>query len=160
VPKLGLEYIRSARPFATFALASSIASSIGSGLVSGATAAPPAPQSLALELVTGGLTQPVHLTSAPGDPRLFVCQNDGLVKVLIGGVALAAPFLDLRADVHPVEGLGSLAFHPNYPATPFVYVAYLDVQVRARLVRYTLSPDPNRLDPTSALDMLPPAQKT
>lgn len=117
------------------------------------------PQSLGLELVATGLNQPVHLTAPAGDPRLFVCENRGLVRVLVNGAALATPFLDLSAEVHPIEGLASLTFHPAYPATPFVYVAYLDTQVRARLVRYTVSADPNRLDPTSAVEVLPPQQK-
>src|SRR5690606_38343220 len=74
-------------------------------------------QSLALELVATGLAQPVHLTAPAGDTRLFVCENRGLVKVLVNGAALASPFLDLSAQVHPIEGLASLAFHPAYPAT-------------------------------------------
>ncbi|MEZ6015220.1 MAG: PQQ-dependent sugar dehydrogenase [Planctomycetota bacterium] len=118
--------------------------------------APVVAQSLALELVVDGLSQPVHLTSPPGDARLFVCENGGLVKVVEHGVTRATPFLDLRAEVHPNEGLASLVFHPRFPAEPYAFVSYLDQQVRGRLVRYTLSSDPNRLDAASAVDVLPP----
>ncbi len=117
------------------------------------------PQSLALELVASGLEQPAHLTAPPGDTRLFIAENRGRVRVIEGGVLRSAPFLDLSAEVHPNEGLAALAFHPRYPAEPYAYVSYQDTQQRGRLVRFTLSSDPNRLDPASALDVLAPYPK-
>lgn len=129
-------------------------------LVACAAVAPAWSQSLALELVASGLSQPAHLTAPPGDPRLFVCENGGRVRVIAGGALLPTPFLDLAGVVHGNEGLASLAFHPRYPVVPYAYVAFLDTLQRARLVRYSVSGDPNRLDPASAVDVLPPQPKS
>jgi glucose/arabinose dehydrogenase len=86
---------------------------------------------LALELVAEGLTEPIGLEAAPGEPdRLFVVEKGGRIRVIERGVLLPEPFLDLSTVVwnYGESGLLSLAFHPDYARNRrfFVYfVAYV-----------------------------------
>jgi glucose/arabinose dehydrogenase len=87
-----------------------------------------------LKPVAVGLTAPVYLTHAPGDPnRVFVVDQVGVVRVIKDGNMLFKPFLDVMARLVVLgffgtqdesdfdeRGLLGLAFHPNYnePASP------------------------------------------
>jgi glucose/arabinose dehydrogenase len=83
--------------------------------------------SVALELVAGGLTQPLYVSGVPGDDtRLMILQKNGLVRVVVDGVLQEAPFLDLTGqadDGFESGGLG-LAFHPDYATNGLFYVHY------------------------------------
>lgn len=94
---------------------------------------PAIPQSdlpIFLQPVATNLSAPDYALSPPGDAtRLFVLEQNGLLRVLENGVLLAAPALDLRGRVAPPlngnnpndeRGLLGLAFHPGYtnPASP------------------------------------------
>ena len=78
--------------------------------------------------VAVGLGAPNYGISAPGDfSRLFVLEQNGLVRVLEGGSMLPTPALDLRSRVvltptnaNDERGLLGIAFHPGYanPASP------------------------------------------
>ena len=69
----------------------------------------------------GDFTQPVHVASPPNDARVFVVEQDGLVRIAGGGV-----FLDVtgRTDAGGERGLLSIAFSPDYATSGRVY-AYL-----------------------------------
>ncbi len=75
-------------------------------------------------------TQPVAMTQAPGDPtRWFVVEQSGVIQVFANDPNVTTPseFLDISAlvdDSFSESGLLGMAFHPNFPATPFVYVNY------------------------------------
>ncbi len=114
--------------------------------------------SVRLEKVVEGLVRPTHLCGPPGDPtRLFICLDEGHVRVVENGVLLATPFLDIESIVHQGEGLAAMACHPNYAQNGFVYLSFLDRNQNSRLVRYTTSAtDANVADPNSAVDILPP----
>ena len=62
---------------------------------------PPEPQahSVTLQQVGGRFRNPVHLTSPPGDSRLFVVEQAGRIIVVKNGTALAQPFLDISSRV-------------------------------------------------------------
>ena len=48
-----------------------------------------------------GLTFPLYLTAPPGDPRLFVVEKGGAIRIIKDGSLLPTPFLDLaRPGVH------------------------------------------------------------
>lgn len=127
--------------------------------------APPAPGCIAG-------TAAVLATSPPEDPRLFVVELQGRIRVIRDGVLRGEPFLDIsRAAGGPVNAMGlgelgllGLAFHPDYATNRQFFVfytmdnpdpadtmnPYLDV-----LVRYTASAtDPDAADPTSAAVVL------
>jgi len=110
--------------------------------------------------VATGLEYPVFVTSPPGDERLFVAEQPGIIKVIKDGVLLETPFLDIEMLVHhePGSELGflGLAFHPDYASNGYFFVYYtagpfplFDV-VR----RYHVSANPDRADSTSGLRMI------
>ena len=78
------------------------------------------------KVVFSGLTQPTAIAFSP-DGRVFVTEKSGLIKVF-ASLSATTPtvFADLRPAVHNFwdRGLLGLALHPNFPATPYVYVLY------------------------------------
>src|SRR4029453_4897014 len=63
--------------------------------------------------------------SGPNDA--FVLEKaSGQVKRAIGGVVQPAPVLDLAVNSNSERGLLSLVLHPNFPATPFVYIRWTE----------------------------------
>lgn len=117
-----------------------------------ALAAPPRATGLALERVASGLDRPLYVTAPPGDPRLFIVEQSGRVRILEGGRLLATPFLDLsdRTRAGGERGLLSMAFHPRYAENGFIYLDYTDLNGDTRVERYTVSRDSDRVDPASA----------
>jgi len=56
--------------------------------------------SLHLQLVADGLASPTYATAAPGEPNnLYVVEQPGTIRVLVGGRLRATPFLDIRSRV-------------------------------------------------------------
>lgn len=83
----------------------------------------------------GSFDQPVHVTGAPGFPKLlFVVEQQGVVKVLNRG-RRAGTFLDLRSEVsfEGERGLLSIAFPPDYQRTRRFYVYYTNRQGSIRV---------------------------
>jgi glucose/arabinose dehydrogenase len=77
----------------------------------------------------GFFDAPVHVTGAPGFPKLlFVVEQPGKIAVLKGGHRLRKPFLDIRGDVSygGERGLLSVAFPPDYARSKRFYVYYTD----------------------------------
>ena len=108
-----------------------------------------APASAAPELVEiGRFAAPVHVASPPNDPRVFVVEQGGLVKIAGGGT-----FIDLTGPRlgGPERGLLSIAFPPDYATSGRFYVFLTskpdgDVEV----LEYRRSAtDPNIADPTT-----------
>ena len=74
--------------------------------------------------VATGLAAPDYATFAPGDAsRLYVVEQNGLLRVIQNGSLLAAPALDITARVQPPlvatnfndeRGFLGLAFHPGF----------------------------------------------
>jgi glucose/arabinose dehydrogenase len=100
----------------------------------------------------------VDLQAPPGDPRVFVLEQRGLIRVIENGRLRPRPFLDLRSVVGSrgnEQGLLGLAFHPDYARNRTLYVNYTDHQGDTRIVRYLASStDPNAGDPASAAEIL------
>jgi len=116
-------------------------------------APPPTPATgLTLERVASGLADPLYIIAPPGDPRLFVVEQSGRIRIVKAGRLLPTPFLDLRDRVRSggEQGLLSVAFHPRYAANGFLYVNYTDRRGDTQVMRYTVSRDPDRADPSSA----------
>ncbi len=80
--------------------------------------------SVRMETVATGLAAPNYAISAPGDPtRLYVVEQNGLLRVIENGVLQAAAALDMRNLVSPPlvltnandeRGFLGLAFHPDF----------------------------------------------
>jgi glucose/arabinose dehydrogenase len=83
-----------------------------------------------LQPVATGLAAPDYGISAPGDPsRLFVVEQNGLLRIIQNGTLLPGAALDLQSRVQPPlvassandeRGFLGLAFNPGYnnPASP------------------------------------------
>ncbi|NNL65686.1 MAG: glucose dehydrogenase [Myxococcales bacterium] len=107
------------------------------------------------ELVVSGLDQPMFVTAPPGDPRLFVVERRGSIRIVSqGGVQNLMPFLDLRDRVatNGEQGLFSMAFAPDYEDSGIFFVMYNDASGASVLSRFSLAPDePDRADPTETV---------
>ena len=117
---------------------------------------PEGPEPLALEQVASGLSFPLHLTTPAGDPRLFVVERGGAVRIVKGGALLPAPFLDLSGQVSTggEQGLLGLAFDPHYATNGRFVVHYTDLAGDTRVVGYRVSDDPDLADPATAVAIL------
>ncbi|MGV3654312.1 MAG: PQQ-dependent sugar dehydrogenase, partial [Noviherbaspirillum sp.] len=112
---------------------------------------------LGLQAVASGLSSPLFLTAPAGDPRLFVVERPGRIRIVQDGALLPVPFLDIvdRTTVEGERGLLSMAFDPQYAANGFVYVFFTDAEGNIAVERFTVSAsDPNVADPQSALRIL------
>ncbi len=112
---------------------------------------PPGDPVLALEPVGGTFSAPLLVTAPLGDPRLFVVEQGGRVRIVKAGITLATPFLDLSAAVSSggERGLLGLAFHPRYATNGVVVVNYTDRDGTTRLATWRVSADADRADPAS-----------
>ncbi len=123
-----------------------------------------------LELVTDQVSEPIYVTNAGGDDeRLFIVERAGRIRIVQNGALLPTPFLDISSlvDTSGEGGLLSIAFHPDYsndandprPARHWVYVSYTGPgtggnALTSVIARYSLSGDPNVLDPASGRTLL------
>lgn len=122
---------------------------------------PPAGEvSIRLEQVVQGLQSPVFLTAPANDPRLFIVEQPGRIRIVQNGSLLPTPFLDLgsRVSAGGERGLLSVAFHPNYAANGTFFVNFTDTRGDTRIERFRVSADRNRADPASAELVLTVAQ--
>jgi cysteine-rich repeat protein len=99
---------------------------------------------VALNQVASGFTTPTYACSPPGDfDRLFVVEQDGLIKILnLGdGSTNSTPFLDLTGLTNGSgeRGLLSMAFHPNYASNGKFYVNYTNNSGNTVIAEYEVS---------------------
>ena len=96
--------------------------------------------------------QPVYLTAPANDPRLFIVEQGGIIRLVENGRLLDKPFLDIVNKVRSggEQGLLSVAFHPQYRSNGFLFVNYTDKNGNTRIERYTVSTDRNVADVRSA----------
>ncbi|UVW29247.1 sorbosone dehydrogenase family protein [Massilia sp. H6] len=112
--------------------------------------------SIALSEVASNLVNPTWLTAPPGDPRLFVLERPGRIRIVQNNSVLAIPFLDLSGRVFTggEGGLLSMAFDPAFARNGYFYIYYTDPQQDIVVERFSASPNPNLADPTSNLVIL------
>jgi glucose/arabinose dehydrogenase len=109
---------------------------------------PPGNLSLTLATVATGLDFPLDLTAPPNDPRLFVVEKTGRIRIIRDGAVLAAPFLDLHDRVSGAaeQGLLGLAFDPAYASNGRFVVNYTDLNGDTRISTFRVSADPDVAD--------------
>jgi glucose/arabinose dehydrogenase len=76
-----------------------------------------------------GYSSPIVIEAATGDPRLFIGEQAGVIRIIDGnGQKVATPFLDITGRVKSggEQGLLGLAFHPNFATNGKFYVHYSD----------------------------------
>ncbi|MEZ4594574.1 MAG: PQQ-dependent sugar dehydrogenase [Chloroflexota bacterium] len=139
-----------------------LAGVLRSTAVSAQPPSPAAPNGVGITAVAieNGFTSPVDIANA-GDDRLFIVERPGVIRIIDpNGDVLPTPFLDINtivdSETNPERGLLGLAFHPNYPTTPYFYVNYTAVSGSGDTIiaRYTVSSDPNVANPNSAVEIL------
>src|SRR3990172_7052852 len=114
----------------------------------------PAPPPIRLQPIVTGLDSPVHLTHAgDGSGRLFVVEQEGIVRIIRDGRLLPRPFLDIRGRVISggEMGLLSVAFHPQYARNGRFFVNYTanSTTLRTVIAEFHVSgDDPNVADAT------------
>lgn len=104
-----------------------------------------------LELVTGELEAPVFATAPAGDPRLFVIEQAGRIRIVVDGQLQPEPFLDISGEVTTdgsEQGLLGLAFDPEFASNGRFFVNYTDKGGDTQVVGYTA--DGDFADPASA----------
>nr|WP_294935069.1 PQQ-dependent sugar dehydrogenase [uncultured Flavobacterium sp.] len=109
---------------------------------------------IGLQNFASGFSSPVEITHC-GDSRLFVVEQDGLIKILnSNGTTNATPFLNITSLTNGggERGLLGLAFHPNYASNGFFYVNYTNTSGNTVIARYSVSAgDPNVASPTGTI---------
>ncbi|MFO0873363.1 MAG: PQQ-dependent sugar dehydrogenase [Phycisphaerales bacterium] len=110
--------------------------------------------------IVSGLAYPTRVVFAPGDDtHMYIVQKAGKIVIfdLSTNTLQATPFLDIDpivvggASVSDEQGLLGLAFHPDWPNTPYFYVYYTSVAGSGddTLARYTAL-SATAADPASA----------
>lgn len=106
--------------------------------------------------VVTGLSNPVDIAD-PGDGRLFIVQQGGLIRIWNGSVLTT--FLNISglitSPTGSEQGLLSMAFHPQYSSNRYFFVWYTGTGGLLTLARYRRDAvDPNVADPASAQVLL------
>jgi glucose/arabinose dehydrogenase len=96
--------------------------------------------------IASGFSQPVFVTTAPGDPRLFVVDQPGVIWTIAGSTT--EPFLDINEQVafRGERGLLGLAFHPGYEINRRFFVNYIDNSGDTVVAEFTSDGDTAILD--------------
>ena len=116
---------------------------------SGATGADAA----SVELAIDQLSSPVRVTAPDGDPRLFVVEQGGRIRLFDQDGTSRGIFLNISSIISSggERGLLGLAFAPDYTESGRFYVNYTNLSGDTEIVRYQVSAvDPDRADPDSA----------
>ncbi|MFZ4826156.1 MAG: PQQ-dependent sugar dehydrogenase [Phototrophicaceae bacterium] len=129
---------------------------------------PPDRAALQATVFLNGLNRPLYLTHANDQSeRVFVVEQGGKVYA-IGADGAFNTFMDvsnlISADAlnpnYTERGLLGLAFHPQFASNGTFFINYTEANTHDTIVaRYQVSADdPNRADPTSAVELLRLAQ--
>ena len=115
----------------------------------------PAVDAIAAARVAAGLSEPVFVTSPPGDAnRLFIVERTGQIEILdlATGQLAPVPFLDVSGEIVATgeQGLLGLAFDPAYAQNGVFYVHLNNTRGDTEIRSYRVSEDPNRADVSSA----------
>ena len=111
-----------------------------------------------------GLTAPVDIVASnDGSGRLFIVQQNGIIRIWNGSALLSTPFLDISSlIIYPggdERGLLSMAFHPSYITNGYFFVYYNTFNsgtnvTSINVVRYQVSIDANIANAGSALSII------
>jgi glucose/arabinose dehydrogenase len=118
-----------------------------------------AAQEFQLHEIVAGLAQPVDIASArDGSGRLFVIEQAGRVRVIVGTNLQATAFLDITGQTlfSGEQGLLGLAFHPGYRTNGHFFVYFTNANGSSNVVwRYTATPpSTNVVNPASGAEII------
>ncbi len=119
----------------------------------GVTGPEPGDAPVELQLVAAGLSFPLYVTSPPQDAsRLYIVEKRGTIRIVRNGVLQPGFFLDLRGRVTTgsEQGLLGMAFHPRDGRVVVDYTTTGSAPGgRSRISTFTVSANPDALDPAS-----------
>ena len=95
-------------------------------VIAPAPAPPPPTGSFIQETVISGLIAPTAFDWSPDNSRMYIAQQNGVVRLFENGTLLPTPFIDISDQVNGVRdrGLLGIAVHPNFATNPYVYLLY------------------------------------
>lgn len=98
----------------------------------------------------------VFVTAPEGDPRLFIVDRSGRIRIMRDGRMLTLPFLDIsgRISMQGEGGLLSMAFHPQFSSNGQFFIYYTDFDRNITVDRFTVSLNRDIADATSALQII------
>src|SRR6267142_5762593 len=79
---------------------------------------------LQVKEVVSGLNQPTAMAFIGLGDILVLQKGDGRVRRVINGILQTGQVLDVAVDELSERGLLGIALHPNFPATPSIYLYY------------------------------------
>jgi glucose/arabinose dehydrogenase len=98
---------------------------------------------------------PTNISMAP-DGRIFICEKNGVIKIVKNGTLLGTAFLTISGvDTFNERGLETIEFDPDFSIQAYVYVYYTTTvggTAHNRVSRFTANGDVS--DPTTELVLL------
>ena len=111
-----------------------------------------------VKVAVKGLVAPLDVTNAGDDSgRLFVVEQGGRIRIVKDGALGERPFIDISGRIASggERGLLGLAFHPDYPNDPRLFVDYTDRDGNTVVSQFRVSgADPDVADPDSETVLL------
>src|SRR5437667_5867004 len=92
-------------------------------LAPGVAPAATLPPGFSESVIANGISSPTAMEFAP-DGRLFVCQQNGQLRVIKNDLLLAVPFLTVPVDSSGERGLLGVAFDPAFANNRWIYIYY------------------------------------
>src|SRR5437868_14241962 len=99
-------------------------------------------QEIRLVQVESGLSAPLGIENAgDGSNRLFIVQQNGIVRILRNGALVTQPFLDIRSKTRAdgERGLLGMAFPPGFAQSQRFYVDYTDLNGNTIIAQYRVT---------------------
>ena len=87
----------------------------------------PVPQDqLRTETVVSSLSLPTAIDFSPDGQRMYIAQQNGVVRVRVNGILQSTPFIDISAQVNGTRdrGLLDIAVHPDFVNNPYLYLLF------------------------------------
>jgi len=120
--------------------------------------ASPVAHAVSMNLIASGLIQPMTVTSATGDSRLFVAEKSGVIYAIDRQTGAKSVFLDISSKVGTdgERGLLGFTFDPAFQSNGRFYVDYSDKSTgNTAIERYQISSsNPSVGDPGSAYRLM------
>ena len=104
----------------------------------------------------GDFDQPLYVTQPPASEDLYVVEKPGRIRLVRDGKVEPEPVLDISDEVSDSgeQGLLSIAFAPDFPASRLLYAYFTDSAQDQRVVEFEMAEDGATIDPDSRREVL------